>query len=434
MRRLVVNPGTPQAWEIALKAGANLLGRGAHNDFQIDHPSVSGSHCEVIASDDSVWIKDLGSTNGTFVENAPVQEVQLQEGQTIRLGNVALAYYCGEGNPAEVVGAIPPAIPPASIRLHSTPPRIAGDGSPPVPDTGRRFCKFHPKSPARYLCTKCNRTFCELCVASRNVGGAVRKTCRTCGVECQPVAGQLAPPAPPKGFFARLPGVIIYPFRGSGVLVLIVATLVIAGLQFISRGWIALFTKVIALGYLFSYMQAIIHSTAAGDEEMPSLPEMDELFGAFFRLAATVLVSFCLPLGLLVARFSNTDVPISAIIATGVLGSLYFPMAFLAVAMKDTALSANPLIVVPAILKVPFQYLVTAVLFASIFGITQLGNVITSVVGLASLTTRSWSVLLMSFGLRAGWSFVSVYLLTVNMRILGLLYVANKDKLGWFTH
>jgi len=44
------------------------------------------------------------------------------------------------------------------------------------------------------------------------------------------------------------------------------------------------------------------------------------------------------------------------------------------------------------------------------------------------------SVLFMTFGIRALWSFMSVYLLTVGMRILGLLYLTKKDKLGWFSH
>jgi hypothetical protein len=38
----------------------------------------------------------------------------------------------------------------------------------------------------------------------------------------------------------------------------------------------------------------------------------------------------------------------------------------------------------------------------------------------------------MSFGIRIIWSFISVYLLTVNTRILGLLYLTQKEKLAWF--
>jgi hypothetical protein len=44
MNRLIVNPGTPQAWEIQLKPGTNALGRSDANDFKINDASVSGSH------------------------------------------------------------------------------------------------------------------------------------------------------------------------------------------------------------------------------------------------------------------------------------------------------------------------------------------------------------------------------------------------------
>jgi hypothetical protein len=378
-----------------------------------------------------VVLKDLGSTNGTFVNQAPIQQAKLETGQTIRLGGVELVFYSDETVPVTVTPARRPLIHVATGSAQHAPPPLA---PPPVPETetGRKFCKFHPKSPARYLCNKCNRTFCELCVISRAAGGSVKKVCRSCGVECAPLHGTLERPAAPKGFFARLPGVFAYPFRGSGFFVLVVATLLIAALRILSIGWISILMTMVALGYLFSYMQCIIHSTAAEDEEMPSLPEMDELFGAFFRLAGTVLMSFAVPIGLLVARLSGVDVHVSAIMITGILGSFYFPMAFLAVAMKDTALSANPLIVIPAILKVPLQYIVAAVLFASIFGISQMGDIAIGFVKGLTYTTRSMSVLFISFGVRACWSFISVYLLTINMRILGLLYATNKEKLAWF--
>jgi hypothetical protein len=36
------------------------------------------------------------------------------------------------------------------------------------------------------------------------------------------------------------------------------------------------------------------------------------------------------------------------------------------------------------------------------------------------------------FGVRLVWNFLALYLLAVNMRILGLLYVAKKRRFGWF--
>jgi hypothetical protein len=187
-----------------------------------------------------------------------------------------------------------------------------------------------------------------------------------------------------------------------------------------------------ALGYLFSYMQNIIHATAAEEEQMPELPGMDDLFGSFFRLAGTVVMSFGLTLGLLIAKYYEVEIPVSAIIITLILGCFYFPMAFLAVAIKDNVMASNPLVVVPSILRVPGQYIVTVILFISIFGIRQLGDMISGVAGNVAFSTTSMSVMFVSFGIRIIWSFISVYLLTVSMRIMGLLYLTQKEKLGWF--
>src|SRR5947209_19940400 len=92
MPRLVLHPGTPQAQEIPLKPGANYLGRGFANDFQINDGSVSGSHCQILVNGNVVTVKDLGSTNGTFINRTAVQEASLLPGQMLRLGSVEIAY------------------------------------------------------------------------------------------------------------------------------------------------------------------------------------------------------------------------------------------------------------------------------------------------------------------------------------------------------
>jgi pSer/pThr/pTyr-binding forkhead associated (FHA) protein len=88
--RLLVNPGTPQAWEIQLQPGVNRIGRDEENDFTLNHESVSGAHCEITVNDAGVFLKDLGSTNGTFVNRTPVIKVQLKPGQEVQIGQVAM--------------------------------------------------------------------------------------------------------------------------------------------------------------------------------------------------------------------------------------------------------------------------------------------------------------------------------------------------------
>src|SRR5947209_11169599 len=106
MARLLVNPGLPSAWEIQLKPGTNLLGRGFANDFKITDPSVSGSHCQIVVEGGQIVIKDLGSTNGTYVNRAPVKEAVLSDKQTVHLGGVEMAFL--SDLPGGIVGFVPP--------------------------------------------------------------------------------------------------------------------------------------------------------------------------------------------------------------------------------------------------------------------------------------------------------------------------------------
>src|SRR6266436_2395294 len=193
MARLVVNPGSPTAWEIELKAGANTIGRGFANDFKISDPSVSGSHCRIIIDSGNVIIKDLGSTNGTFINRAPVTEATLLPGQTIHLGGVEMLFRADA--PADAPVALPARVARLAPTIAVVPPPLPQNAPPPVQRAAPAVpppaalneshnCKFHPKTVARYFCNKCNLAFCELCVTSRSVGAAMHKFCRRCGTEC----------------------------------------------------------------------------------------------------------------------------------------------------------------------------------------------------------------------------------------------------------
>ncbi|HEU6447226.1 MAG TPA: FHA domain-containing protein [Verrucomicrobiae bacterium] len=449
MPRLVVNPDKPDAWEIQLRPGANRIGRGEANDFQIADPSVSGSHCQVVVKDNVVTIQDLASTNGTFINGERVSEMTLLNGQKIRLGSVDLVFHAPRpATAAPIVPPLPvpssgPVAVPTTSRLRVSGAAVAETVPPPLPAGAppivspvapismavSQFCKFHPKAAAAWFCSKCNRSFCELCVTSRPAGGLMKKICRTCGVECSPVHATISKPVA-AGFFSSLPGTAIYPFRGSGVLILIFSA-VLFSVASNMAGLFSIIFKIGTIGYLFCFMQNIIHATANEESEMPELPGMDDIFGGFLRLAGCVVMSFGLVIALLIARISGVDIPVSAILICVALGCLYFPMAFLVVAIKDTVMACNPLVVVPSILKIPLHYLVTVIIFMSIFGVQQIGNMVSGGAKSLTFSTTSMSVLLVSIGIRMIWSLLSVYLLTVNTRILGLLYSTQKEKLGW---
>ena len=66
------------------------VGRGDHNTLAIHDPSVSQTHCEVLVYGPEVIVRDLGSTNGTYVNGLRLcnQQCQLKPGQTVRFGLV----------------------------------------------------------------------------------------------------------------------------------------------------------------------------------------------------------------------------------------------------------------------------------------------------------------------------------------------------------
>ena len=49
-----------------------VVGRHASCDYQIEHPYVSRRHCQLMLFRDQVWVQDLGSRNGTFVNGRRV--------------------------------------------------------------------------------------------------------------------------------------------------------------------------------------------------------------------------------------------------------------------------------------------------------------------------------------------------------------------------
>ncbi len=71
-----------------LKTERSTVGRLDDNSFQIPAPSVSSHHCELLLKGGEVIVKDLDSTNGTFINGEQVSEASLPVGQTVRFGSV----------------------------------------------------------------------------------------------------------------------------------------------------------------------------------------------------------------------------------------------------------------------------------------------------------------------------------------------------------
>jgi len=74
-----------------------VVGRGSECDIVLHDNQVSRRHAEITYRDGSYWIKDLGSTNQTFVNGNAVTEAQLSIGDTIRVGDHVLALLDDDG-------------------------------------------------------------------------------------------------------------------------------------------------------------------------------------------------------------------------------------------------------------------------------------------------------------------------------------------------
>lgn len=126
MPRLVLHAGTQQARGFELKPGSNYVGRGFSNDLQIEDPSVSSNHARIQLEGEVITVKDLGSTNGTFIDRSQVREGFMQPGQLLHLGGVELLLQGDTANVTIAPPAPPSAVPSAPAPVNGARYSVAG--------------------------------------------------------------------------------------------------------------------------------------------------------------------------------------------------------------------------------------------------------------------------------------------------------------------
>ena len=89
--RVLASPALAPGTAIELSQEA-AVGRGAENAIRLDgDTTVSSRHATLDSRADGLWVEDAGSTNGTFVNGAPVTTRRLlQPGDVIRIGHTDL--------------------------------------------------------------------------------------------------------------------------------------------------------------------------------------------------------------------------------------------------------------------------------------------------------------------------------------------------------
>ncbi len=386
---------------IHLKAGPNRFGRSSTNDFQIDHPSISSNHCEIILENGTVLIRDISSTNGTFIDDKRVHEAVLKSGQSFRLGRIEL---------------------------------ILESAVDDVPQTKTALlCAKHSRLTATARCLQCEQNFCDHCVTTRIVDSEMKKFCRTCGSECGLVnIDVVAHQTDDQRAFALLTNALRYPIQRHGWVLLLGGSLLFFLIDIATAGFsmgapstaaLALVFAVLAAGYLFAFMQRIITTTAMGEDQMPGWPDFTEVWQDMiqpFRLLWGLFAA-CFGPAILCWYFAYNGSALAEklLVPLIAVGFLYLPMSLLGVAMSDSLASLNPLFVLTSICKVPGEYAVACLLLVVIIGLKWAVEVaLARVIPMFAIRYLISAVVLL-------------YFLIVEMRVLGLMYLWNRRKLGW---
>ena len=90
MPHIIQNQGTPHERVCDLRHGVNSIGRGLDNSIVVedDARSLSRHHAEIQVTDTGLYVTDLNSSNGTFVNQLKIIQQKLNHGDFVQFGSV----------------------------------------------------------------------------------------------------------------------------------------------------------------------------------------------------------------------------------------------------------------------------------------------------------------------------------------------------------
>lgn len=92
MPKMIVSIDGVVIKEVQLTKDRTSLGRRPYNDIVIDNLAVSGEHAVLQMSGNDVFVEDLNSTNGTYLNGKAVKKQQLNNGDTVEIGKYKIKY------------------------------------------------------------------------------------------------------------------------------------------------------------------------------------------------------------------------------------------------------------------------------------------------------------------------------------------------------
>ena len=92
MSELIIQSGKLQGKRLVLPAKEMIVGRDEKCDLRIGSDLVSRKHCTLKSSPDGIIVTDLGSQNGTLVNDVPIKgPTLLREGDVLRIGSTLMS-------------------------------------------------------------------------------------------------------------------------------------------------------------------------------------------------------------------------------------------------------------------------------------------------------------------------------------------------------
>jgi pSer/pThr/pTyr-binding forkhead associated (FHA) protein len=115
MGKLVVSLDGVVIKEVQITKDKTTLGRRPYNDIVIDNLAVSGEHAVLQMVGQDVFIEDLNSTNGTYINGKAVKKQLLQHNDTVEIGKYKIKYMSVETSDYEKTMVIKPGSTPGGL-------------------------------------------------------------------------------------------------------------------------------------------------------------------------------------------------------------------------------------------------------------------------------------------------------------------------------
>lgn len=96
---LISTRGALQGSRYLLDEEQIVVGRDPHGDILLDDSTVSRRHAAFIRRDDGYYLEDLGSLNGTYLNQERIDKALLHNGDTVMIGRFRLLYLTAQETP-----------------------------------------------------------------------------------------------------------------------------------------------------------------------------------------------------------------------------------------------------------------------------------------------------------------------------------------------